>query len=86
MSESGTGPQPGAPEGDVSETQPPQAAGSLVVGSLVELRKPHACGGVGWKIERVGADVALVCDTCGRRVLLPRQEFQRRLRRVISGE
>ncbi|HEU4751897.1 MAG TPA: DUF951 domain-containing protein [Armatimonadota bacterium] len=60
---------------------PPAPAGGLLVsGATVCLRKPHACGGVEWTITRTGADIGLQCGTCGRRIMLPRDELQRRLR------
>ena len=51
----------------------------------VRLRKPHACGGHDWMVVRVGADIGLKCETCGRRVLLPRRDFEHRLERVLSN-
>ena len=51
---------------------------------VVRLRKPHPCGGYEWTIVRLGADIGLVCSTCGRRVLLPRRELERRLKAFIS--
>lgn len=54
------------------------------IGDVVRLRKPHPCGGHEWTVVRVGADIGLKCDTCGRRVLLTRREFERRLEKVIS--
>lgn len=56
------------------------------VGDYVVLRKPHACGANRWQVVRLGADVGLRCVHCGRRVLLPRDEFDRRLRRRLSEE
>lgn len=53
------------------------------IGDYVVLRKPHACGANRWQIARLGADVGLVCMHCGRRVLMPRDEFDRRLRRRV---
>lgn len=50
----------------------------------VRLRKPHACGGHGWVVVRVGADIGLKCETCGRRVLLTRRDFERRLDRLVT--
>lgn len=47
----------------------------LYVGDVVEMRKPHPCGGKQWEIVRVGANIRLVCQTCKRRVLLPRRDF-----------
>lgn len=51
---------------------------------IVRLRKQHPCGGYEWTIVRLGADIGLVCNTCGRRVLLPRRELERRLKAFIS--
>lgn len=54
------------------------------LGDVVRLRKPHPCGGYEWTIVRLGADIGLVCSTCGRRVLLPRRELERRLKAFVS--
>jgi hypothetical protein len=48
------------------------------VGDVVALRKPHPCGGNEWLVRRIGADIGLVCLQCGRRIMLPRGEFNRR--------
>ncbi len=56
----------------------------LYVGDVVEMRKPHPCGGVVWEITRVGADIGLVCRTCKRRILLPRRQFARQARRFLA--
>ncbi len=55
----------------------------LYVGDVVEMRKPHPCGSLQWEVVRVGADIGLVCLTCGRRVLLPRRQFARRAKRFL---
>lgn len=47
-------------------------------GDRVRLRKSHPCGGRDWQVTRIGADIGLECATCGRRVLLTRDEFERR--------
>lgn len=54
----------------------------IAAGDRVTLRKMHPCGGFDWMITRTGADIGLQCVTCGRRVMLPREEFERRVRRV----
>jgi len=56
------------------------------IGDYVALRKPHACGANRWRVVRLGADVGLVCTHCDRRILLPRDEFERRLRRRLVEE
>lgn len=57
----------------------------IQLGDVVRLRKPHPCGSHEWTVVRVGADIGLKCDTCGRRVLLTRREFERRLEKVVSA-
>jgi hypothetical protein len=64
--------------------QDPNAPLALFMGDVLKLRKPHPCGGYEWTVVRLGADIGLTCTTCGRRVLLPRREVQRRLRAFIS--
>lgn len=54
------------------------------IGDIVHLRKPHPCGGYEWSVVRLGADIGLVCSTCGRRVLLPRRELERRLKAFVQ--
>ncbi len=56
----------------------------LRIGDVVELRKPHPCGGYTWRIERVGADVGAECLTCGRYVMLPRHRFEASIKRFVE--
>jgi hypothetical protein len=56
----------------------------LQVGDTVQMRKQHPCGGDTWRIVRVGADIGIRCLTCDRKVLLPRSECERRIKRVLS--
>ncbi|MEO8208406.1 MAG: DUF951 domain-containing protein [Chloroflexota bacterium] len=52
---------------------------TLLLGDLVELRRPHACGGSAWRIDRLGADIGLRCARCGRHVMLERRSLESRL-------
>lgn len=54
------------------------------IGDVVRLRKPHPCGGYEWQVVRLGADIGIVCSTCSRRVLLPRREFEKRVKTFIQ--
>ena len=54
------------------------------IDDVVQMRKAHPCGGTEWVVTRVGADIGIRCLTCGRRVMLPRSRFERRVKR-ISG-
>lgn len=52
----------------------------VAMGERLTLRKPHPCGAVTWVVTRLGADIGLRCDGCGRPVLLARRELEARLR------
>ena len=59
----------------------------LRVDDVLRLKKPHTCGANAWQVYRVGADLGLRCQGCGRMMLLPRQQIERRVRRIIrDGE
>ncbi len=56
----------------------------LKLDQRVRLRKPHPCGGSEWRVVRLGADIGLKCETCGRRVLLTRRVLAKRLKRILD--
>ncbi len=57
----------------------------LQLGDLLVLKKPHACGANSWRIYRLGADIGLKCEACGRPVMLPRSRVERRIRSIDRG-
>ncbi len=56
------------------------------VGSLVIMKKGHPCGENLWKIIKLGADIRIQCTKCGRIVLIPRIEFNKKIKKVIEKE
>jgi len=56
----------------------------LALNDRIRLRKPHPCGSYDWLVVRLGADIGLKCEGCGRRVMLPRSEVERRLKKILS--
>lgn len=54
------------------------------LGDVLQLRKPHPCGGHLWSVTRLGADIGLRCSTCAHRVLLPRSTLERRMKKFIE--
>ena len=54
------------------------------LGSVVVMKKGHPCGSNNWEIVRVGADIKIKCLNCGRIVMLPRVEFDRKIKKVVS--
>lgn len=51
---------------------------------LVELKKPHPCGSKRWIVTRTGIDFGLKCEGCGHRIMIPRRQFERAVRRRID--
>ena len=53
------------------------------LGDRVQLRKKHPCGSDAWMVVRLGADIGLVCEGCGRRVLLERRVLRQRMKQLL---
>jgi hypothetical protein len=56
----------------------------LNLGDIVQMRKPHPCGGDRWRVVRLGAEIGIRCLTCDRKVLLPRSTFERRVKKFLE--
>lgn len=52
----------------------------------VVMKKAHPCGTNEWEIIRLGVDIKIKCCNCGRCVMIPRIEFNKKLKKVINGE
>jgi hypothetical protein len=59
-------------------------APEIKLGDVVKLGKVHPCGSAEWEVVRLGADIGIKCLKCGRRVLLERSVFERRVRKYIT--
>lgn len=54
------------------------------LGSIVVMKKDHPCGSNEWEITRIGADIKIRCIKCGRSIMLPRIEFNKKLKKVTT--
>ncbi len=52
--------------------------------SIVIMKKPHPCGYNEWQIVRIGADIKIKCCNCNRCIMMPRIEFNKKLKKVIT--
>lgn len=52
---------------------------------MVELKKDHPCINRSkiFKIVRVGADIKFTCQGCGNTMMLSRDEFNQRIKKVL---
>lgn len=55
-------------------------------GDVVRLKKAHPCGGDLWRVNRIGADVGLRCQTCAHHIMTPRYRIERRIREVLRPD
>lgn len=54
------------------------------LGSVVMMKKAHPCGNNEWEIIRVGADIKIKCTACGRSIMMPRIEFNKKVKKIIN--
>lgn len=58
----------------------------ISVGDIVEMKKNHPCGAKLFKILRVGSDIRIVCEGCGRDMVLDRLKLEKSVKKVIKGD
>lgn len=51
---------------------------------IVEMKKVHPCGSKLWKIIRLGADIKIKCEGCGRLIMMPRAQFEKGIKKVVK--
>ena len=54
------------------------------IGSIVTMKKQHPCGSNEWEVTRLGADIKIKCLHCGRSIMLPRIEFNKKIKKIIK--
>ena len=53
---------------------------------IVEMKKAHPCGTNRWKSIRMGMDIKIECTGCGHIVMLPRREFERKMKKILEKD
>ena len=69
------------------DTLPPMSGPpvlELFLGDVVRLRRAHPCGSSEWLVDRLGADIGIRCQVCGRHVLLERRLLEQRLTGFVA--
>lgn len=54
-------------------------------GETYRMRRKHPCGSWEWRVYRVGADIGIECLICGRRVMLERRQFEKRVKERVDA-
>ena len=58
----------------------------ILLGDLVQMRKTHPCGSDRWVVIRIGADIKIRCQGCGRIVMMDRAVFLKRRKKLLQRE
>ncbi|MBR5539245.1 MAG: DUF951 domain-containing protein [Clostridia bacterium] len=56
------------------------------VGDILVLKKSHPCGKNKMKVARVGSDVRVICEGCGRDMTLPREKLEKAIRKIENSQ
>ncbi|MGL4362065.1 MAG: DUF951 domain-containing protein [Cellulosilyticaceae bacterium] len=54
------------------------------IGDIVQMKKSHPCGTNEWEILRVGADFKLRCKKCKHMVMIPREKFEKSVKKILN--
>ena len=57
----------------------------IAIGDILEMKKGHPCGSRRWQVLRVGMDLRLRCEGCGREVMLPRRKAEKAVKKLIPS-
>ena len=68
----------------LAERATPMIYTEILLGDVVRMRKPHPCGSNQWEVVRLGADIGIRCQGCGRKVLLPRGQYVRQVKTLLQ--
>ncbi|XKH49945.1 DUF951 domain-containing protein [Chryseomicrobium palamuruense] len=60
-----------------------QANKEFQLHDVVEMKKQHPCGTNAWKVIRLGADIRIKCEGCGHSVMIPRRDFEKKMKKVL---
>ena len=49
----------------------------------IKLKKKHPCGGELFRIVRVGSEVRIICETCGRDMTMERVKLEKAIKQIL---
>ena len=53
---------------------------------ILEMKKPHPCGCKQFKVLRVGSDVRVICQGCGRDMVIDRIKLEKATKKIVESE
>lgn len=59
----------------------------IKVNDVLEMKKPHPCGGKQFLVLRAGMDFRVRCTNCDREIMVPRVKIEKNIKKVLrDGE
>lgn len=52
--------------------------------SIVKMKKQHPCKTNEFTITRIGVDIKIKCNSCKRTIMLPRIEFEKKIKEIVE--
>lgn len=56
----------------------------LKIGTIIETKKAHPCGGKTWEVIRLGIDVKIKCTSCNHVVMIPRLQLNKKIKKIVK--
>ncbi len=56
------------------------------VGDILDMKKPHPCGGRQFLVLRSGMDFRLRCVSCGHEIMAPRVKIEKNIKKITRPE
>ncbi|MBQ8310667.1 MAG: DUF951 domain-containing protein [Clostridia bacterium] len=57
----------------------------LHLNDRIKLKKQHPCGGKIFRILRVGSEVRVICETCGRDMTIDRIKLEKAVKQILPS-
>lgn len=60
----------------------------IEVGDILEMKKNHPCSpkSTRFRVLRIGSDIRIVCENCGRDLTIPRIKLEKNIKKIIRPE
>ena len=55
------------------------------VGNKLQMKKKHPCGSDVFKVLRIGSDIRICCEGCGRDLTMPRETLEKSVKKIIDN-
>ena len=53
------------------------------VDDRLQMKKKHPCSNDIFKVLRVGSDIRVICEVCGRDMTIPRESLEKMIKKVL---